>query len=102
MRISSTRSSRQRWLAPAATASPVPRTEAQHAVVQQLAVGPGDRIGVDRQLAGQFPDGRDQLAFLEHLAGDGELDLPDDLVVDGQFVVEIDLEEHGLSSVLVT
>ena len=72
----------------------------EHAVVLQLAVGPGHGVRVDRQFAGQFADGGHQFALLEHVAGDREFHLADDLVVDGQRIGEVDLEEHVLSSVL--
>jgi RNA polymerase sigma factor (sigma-70 family) len=66
----------------------------QHIVVLQLAIGSGDRVRIDRQFAGQLANRGNQFAFLEHLAGHGELDLANDLIVDGQPVIEVDLKEH--------
>ena len=56
----------------------------QNALVLQAMIGPGNCVGVDRQLASQLAHGRHQFVLFEHAAGDGELDLSDHLIVDGQ------------------
>ena len=67
----------------------------EHAVVLQLAIGAGDGVRIDRQLAGQLADAGDQLAGGEGAVGDGEFHLADDLVVDRKSVMGVDLQEHG-------
>ena len=42
-------------------------------------------------------DRGDQFAGPQSAVGDGEFDIADDLIVDGQTVMRIDVKEHGIA-----
>jgi hypothetical protein len=46
-------------------------------------------------LAGEFADAGDQFPLGHGSIGDSKLDLPHDLIVDGQLAIGIDVEKHG-------
>jgi len=69
----------------------------EDAVVLELAVGAGDRVGVDGEVAGQLADAGNEVAGREGRVGDRELELADDLIVDREAVVGVDLEKHARS-----
>ena len=64
----------------------------------QLPVGPGHRVGIDHQLPGHFADAGHQVPHVEEFLGDGEIHLPDDLVVDCHPVMRVYSIEHGRTS----
>src|SRR5262249_32159641 len=61
----------------------------------QLAVRPGDRVRVDHELVGEYPDGRQLLAGREPPRRHQVLHLVDDLEVDRHPVVRRDVDVHG-------
>ena len=66
----------------------------QHVGRLQLAIGAGDRVRIDGQVAGQFADRRHEISRLEGIAGDGEFHLPHDLIVNRDAVGGVDMHKH--------
>ena len=80
-----------------AIARPVPRTVSRTPSSWSWRYA-GDGVRVDREFAGQFADAGDEIAAADGAVGDGEFDLPHDLVVDGEPVSDVNMQEHrGLS-----
>jgi hypothetical protein len=73
----------------------------EHAAEFELAIGAHDSIGVDGEIDGELPDGRELVAGGERSGSDAGAHLIDELAVDGNAGVEIEGELEWAGAVLV-